>query len=297
MRSTLLVTGSLVLAVAVFDSLAAQETKPRRASPTLMTNPAAPTPPAPPPAPPPADSNATKARRPSPTLVNRPGAATDSSRTAGRNAAASQAVAPQSARGRPPVAAFTAGLAMEPYSSGDDAARARYIAQFTQRLDSTIATLIGVFRGTTGQPLAGAESPAALSQRERDRWSRCRDLHYDLQSYASAMHDLVGELPEDPAVQRSGGGLDSALTALQATSGCDDVSSMIAAPDRWTPWASQYQATARTFYGAWYGQVREVADKNRALVIALNATLPAAERMPVPPGIARTAPYAGAGPR
>lgn len=296
MRSTLLVTGSLVvLAAAAFDPLVAQETKPRRASPTLMTNPAAPTPPAAPPAPAAADSNATKARRPSPTLVNRPGVTTDSSRTAGRNATANQAVAPQAARST--VAAFTAGLAMEPYSSGDPAARQRYIALFTQRLDSTIATLIGVFRGTTGQPLAGAESPTALSQRERDRWSRCRDLHYDLQSYASAMHDLVGELPEDPAVQRSGGGLDSALTGLQATSGCDDVSSMIAAPDRWTPWASQYQTTARTFYGAWYGQVREVADKNRALVIALNATLPAAERIPVPPGIARTAPYAGAGPR
>jgi hypothetical protein len=297
MRSTLFVTASLVvLAAATFPPLAAQEAKPRRASPTLMTNPAAPTPPAPPAAPATADSNATKARRPSPTLVNRPGVTADSSRTAGRNAAANQAVAPQAAR-RAPVAAFTAGLAMEPYSSADDAARQLYIAQFTQRLDSTIATLIGVFRGTTGQPLAGAESPAALSQRERDRWSRCRDLHYDLQSYASAMHDLVGELPEDPAVQRSGGALDSALTALQATSGCDDVSSMIAAPDRWTPWASQYQTTARTFYVTWYGQVREVADRNRALVIALNATLPAAERMPVPPGIARTAPYAGAGPR
>ena len=98
-------------------------------------------------------------------------------------------------------------------------------------------------------------------------------------------------------VQRAGEALDSALTALQATSGCDDVSSMIAAPGRWTPWASQYQTTARTFYGAWYAQVRDVADKNRALVIALNATLPAADRMPVPPGIARTAPYAGAGPR
>ena len=296
MRANLVVTGTLVVLAVSFAPLTAQEAKPRRASPTLMTNPAAPTPPAPPPAPAPAESSATKARRPPPTLVNRPGVTVDSSRTAGRNATANQAVAPQAARSAP-VAAFTAGLAMEPYTSGDDAARQRYLAQFTQRLDSTIATLIGVFRGTTGQPLAGAESPAALSQRERDRWSRCRALHYDLQSYASAWHEVVGELPEEPAVQRAGSGLDSALTALQATSGCDDVSSMIAAPDRWTPWASQYQSTARTFYRDWYNQVRDVADRNRALVIALNATLPAAERMAVPPGIARTAPYVGAGPR
>lgn len=242
---------------------------------------------------------AQKRPRPSPTLVSNPNAPT----TAPAPAAppAGQAVAPQAARtpgaARAPVAAFTAGLAMEPYSSEGEAAMQAYVGRFTQRLDSTIITLIAVFRGTTGQPLAGAETPAALSQRERDRWGRCRDLHYDLQSYAAAMRDLAGDLPEEAAVQRAGEALDSSLTALQATSGCDDVSSMIAAPDRWTPWASQYQTTARTFYHDWYGQVREVADRNRALVIAMNATLPAASRMPVPPGLSRTPPYAGAVPR
>ena len=264
MRSMLLLVGTaLTLTTTVAQSLQAQQ-KPRRASPTLVTTPNAPStaPRAAPATPPPA------------------------------------AVSPQAAPGaRVPVAAFSAGLAMEPYNSGGAEAMQRYVASFTQRLDSAVATLIGVFRGTTGQPLAGAETPAALSQRERDRWTRCRDLHYDLLSYGSAMHELVGDLPEHATVQTAGEALDSALTALQATSGCDDVSSMIAAPDRWTPWASQYQTTARTFYQSWYGQLREVADKNRALVIAMNATLPAGERMPVPPGVARTAPYVGAGPR
>ena len=61
----------------------------------------------------------------------------------------------------------------------------------------------------------------------------------------------------------------------------------------WTPWASQYQTTARTFYHDWYPQVRDVADRNRALVIAVNATRAAGDRMPVPPGLARVPPYVG----
>lgn len=285
---------SMIFAIAFIAVVAAPASaqKPHRPSPTLVT-PGAP----PPPATPAADT-ANKSRRAPPSLVNRPGVVTDSSRTAPRNAAAGQVVAPQAAHpDRPAVAAFTAGLAMEPYTSDGAEAMQRYVASFTQRLDSTIVTLVGVFRGTTGQPLAGAESPAALSARERDRWGRCRDLHFDLQSYAGAMHDLVADLPEEAAVQRAGETLDSSLTALRATSGCDDVSSMIAAPDRWTPWASQYQATARAFYRDWYPQVRDIADRNRALVIALNASLPAASRLSVPPGLARTPPYAGAGPR
>lgn len=304
MRSFLLVAGASIALGATFAApLHAQ--KPRRQSPTLVTNPNAPTTaPQTTGTPAPASDTAAKTRRPPPSLVNRPGVAVDSSRTAARNSAAGQSVAPQASRptaassgARGPVAAFTAGLAIEAYSSDGEEAMQRYVARFTQRLDSSIVTLIGVFRGTTGQPLAGAETPATLSARERERWNRCRDLHYDLQSYAAAMHELAGDLPEDAAVQRAGEALDSALTALQATSGCDDVSSMIVAPDRWTPWASQYQTTARTFYRDWYGQVREVADRNRALVIAMNATLPAGARMPVPPGLARTPPYAGAGPR
>jgi hypothetical protein len=293
MRPFAIVLGT-VLAASSAAPLAAQ--KPHRESPTLVTSPPAPT--SAPQAHSTADSAHAKGTRPSPTLMGQPAADSTHRPTTPNAAVTQQAVRPTNPAVRgPTVAAFTAGLAMDSYASEGDEAMRRYVARLTQRLDSTIATLIGVFRGTTGQPLAGAESPAALSQREKDRWARCRDLHYDLQSYGPAMHDLMGDLPQEAAVQRAGEQLDSALTALQATSGCDDVSSMIMAPDRWTPWPQQYQSTAHTFYRDWYNQVREVADRNRALVIALNGTLPATARTPVPPGVARTPPYAGAGPR
>lgn len=178
---------------------------------------------------------------------------------------------------------------------GDDAARVPYLRNFTQSLDSAISTLVGVFRNTSGQPLAGADAPTALSARERDRWNRCRDLHWDLQTYATAMHDLVEH--DSPSVARAAAALDSSLTALQATSECDNLASMIAAPGRWTPWASNYTSSARGFYSSWYGQLRDVSEKNRAFVIALNTTLPATERLPVPPAMPRLPPYAGGGPR
>ncbi len=205
---------------------------------------------------------------------------------------AAPAVTPQAAQ--PAVASFSAGLSIEPFS-GEEGAREAYVRQFTQQLDSAIASLVSLFRGTSGLPLAGASAPASLSQRERDRWTRCRDLHWDLQSYVAAMHDMVDD--DNPTVSRTAAALDSSLTAMQATVECDNISSMITAPDRWTPWGQNYTASARTFYTRFYDQVRDVSERNRAYVIAVNATLPAARRMPVPPAMPRTPPYAGAGPR
>jgi hypothetical protein len=71
---------------------------------------------------------------------------------------------------------------------------------------------------------------------------------------------------------------------------------MVAAPDRWTPWHDQYQTAAQHFYRDFYGQVREVHERDRAFVNALNAILPTLRRIPVPPGLQRNAPYAGAAP-
>jgi hypothetical protein len=214
-------------------------------------------------------------------------------------------VTPQAAQAAPAAAAaavsggnFTAGLAVEVFT-GAEGERLPYLRRLTTFLDSLTVSLVAVFRNTSGQPLAGAASPTALSQRERDRWNRCRDLHWDLLSHAAAVQDLVvnDHLPETPSVQRAGAGLDSALTAAQATAECDNVASMITAPDRWSPWGAQYTAAARRFYQDWYGQLREVADHNRAFIVALNGTVPPAQRVPVPPAMPRTPPYAGATPR
>jgi hypothetical protein len=160
-----------------------------------------------------------------------------------------------------------------------------------------VVSLVNVFRNTSGQPVSGAESPASLSQRERDRWTRCRDLYFDLQGYQSAFHALLPRLPQTGNVPRAAAAMDSALTAVQATAECDNISSMIEAPARWTPWSTQYESSAQHFYRDFYNEVREADDHNRAFVVAFNGSRPAAARVPVPPALPRTPPYVGAGPR
>jgi len=287
---------SVMTAIAV-SATSLQAQKPHRPSPTLIGTPGAAAPATtatPASTAQPATGGPHKQLRPSPTLVTAP-AAGQAGAPAG--AAAGQpgaAVVPQAAHAAAATAAaaFSAGLSIEPYSEESDEEPAAYGRRFALQLDSTIVTLVGVFRNTSGQPVAGAAAPTALSQRERDRWNRCRDLHWDLLSYVAAGHDLPGAFEETPAVARAAGALDSALTAVEATAECDNVASMIAAPDRWTPWGQQYQASARRFYGEWYAQVREVQERNRAFILALNAA--GGDRVPVPPAMPRTPPYAGA---
>jgi hypothetical protein len=194
--------------------------------------------------------------------------------------------------------AFTAGMAMTPFSGGGAAARNEYLRRLSQMLDSSVVLLVAVFRNTSGQPLGGATRPEALSQRERDRWLRCRSLHWDLTTYHDALSGVLDSIPaEAAAVRRAAAALDTALTELDATGECDNVASMIEAPGRWEPWQDQYRAVATRFYRDWYTQLRNVHEKDRALVIALNTVLAAARRLPVPPGLPRNPPYAGAGPQ
>ncbi len=216
--------------------------------------------------------------------------------TAGQGAAQVTPQAAHPAAPAPTATAFTAGLAMAPYAGATTDAALEYAVRLGRMLDSTIVTLVDVFRNTSGQPMEGASAPAALSQRERDRWSRCRNLYWDITTYASAAAAMRRSLPADPALQQAAAALDSAFEANQALGECDNVASMIAAPDRWTPWQDQYQTAARHFYRDFYAQVREVHERDRAFVNALNAVLPAARRIPVPPGLQRNPPYAGAAP-
>jgi len=206
-------------------------------------------------------------------------------------------VTPQAAHPAAPAAsAFTAGLAMPPYGGTTSDAALDYAARFGRLLDSAIVTLVDIFRNTSGQPMDGASNPTDLSQRERDRWSRCRNVYWDLTTFASAVETLRRTLPANPALQSAAASLDSAFAASQAVAECDNVASMIAAPDRWTPWRDQYQTAAQHFYRDFYNQVRDVHERDRALVNALNAVLPPARRVPVPPGLQRNPPYAGASP-
>ena len=219
------------------------------------------------------------------------------SQPAAQPSAPAAQVTPQAAHPVAPAAsAFTAGLAMPPYGGTTSDAALEYAARFGRLLDSAIVTLVDIFRNTSGQPMEGASNPTDLSQRERDRWSRCRNVYWDLTTFAAAAQTLRRTLPANPALQSAAAGLDTALAASQALAECDNVASMIAAPDRWTPWGDQYRTAAQHFYREFYGQVREAHERDRALVNALNAVLPPARRIAVPPGLQRNAPFAGAAP-
>ena len=205
-------------------------------------------------------------------------------------------VTPQAEHPSATAAAFTAGLAMPAYTGNSSDAALDYAARFGRMLDSAIVTMVDVFRNTSGQPMEGASNPTDLSQRERDRWTRCRNVYWDLTTFGSAVAALRRSLPANPALQQAVAGLDSTFGAIQAVAECDNVASMIAAPGRWTPWGDQYRTAAQHFYRDFYGQLREVHERDRALVNALNAALPPARRAPVPPGLPRNPPYAGMGP-
>ena len=205
-------------------------------------------------------------------------------------------VTPQAAVVTPaaPSNAFTAGLAMPPFSGTGDAARYMYLRALAHNIDSATVVLVDIYRNTSGQPMAGASAPTALSARERERWTRCRDLYWDFNTFAAGLQGAREGLPANPALQRAAASLDSALAGLDALGECDNVASMISAPARWDPWAQQYENAARHFYADWYTQVREAHERDRALVVALNGVLAAGQTLPVPPGLPRTAPYAGA---
>lgn len=269
---------------------------------------------APPPSSAPARTDTTrrpKTRRPAPSLVPLGQPAANAPAAGGAAAPATQAPANAPAQGQsivtpqaqasgaaPAANAFTAGLSVPLFTGSGAAAAVDYGRTLGQMLDSTIVTLVGVFRGTSGQPITGASGPDVVSGREKDRWARCRNLYWDLTSYKSGIEGAIPSYAGTPALARAAAELDTALAVAlddsAATVQCDNVSSMITAPSRWTPWQDQYEAHARHFYAAWYDQILNVHDRDRAFVVALNATLPAARRIPVPPALQRNPPYAGA---
>lgn len=201
-------------------------------------------------------------------------------------------VAPQAAQpSAPSGAVHSAGLAMPPYAGSTPEAAAAYAGRFVHLLDSTIVTLVGIFRNTSGQPVIGAPSPATLSQRERDRWMRCRELYWDLTTYATAVTTLRQILPAASNVQLKVTQLDSAFGQSTATAECDNIASMIAAPNLFASWGASYERAARHFYRDFYPQVRNIHEAARALIFALTG-LP--QRMP--PALPQSPPYAGAAP-
>ena len=214
-------------------------------------------------------------------------------------AAPAPAVTPQASHPQPAnTGAYTTGLAMPPFAGGTTEEAWEYAARLGRMLDSAIVTLVATFQNASGQPVIGATGPTMLSHREQDRWTHCRDLYWDLTTYAEAVSSLRAALGTDAALQRAAADLDSAFSRSVATAECDYVASMIAAPARFLtpPWQDQYESAARHFYRDFYSQILDVHDKDRALMVELNRVLPAAHRVPPPPGLPRNPPYAGAAP-
>lgn len=284
-RHILLAAALLAVAGAV-SPLAAQKAPPAS---TQRPSPATPS----------AAAPSAKVLHPAPTVA--PPAAPSTQPAAPSPAAADSEVAPpvtpQAVRPVPAAAGtYSAGLAVAPYTGTTSAAALAYATRFAHLLDTMIVSLVGTFRNTLGQPVIGARNPSTLSQRERDRWTRCRDFYWDLRSYQSAIGPLRASLPSNPSVQLAAAQLDSALSASTAMAECDNVASMIEAPSRWSPWQDYYEAAARRFYSGFYDQIRAVHERDRALVYAINPLLPPGHRLTMPPGLPQTPPFAGAGP-
>ena len=245
--------------------------------------------------------NPSPAARTAPPGTNQPSPTQQGQAATPRATVTSQAAVTPQAMVTPPAttvaaatATFTAGLGLQPFAGDDNAARLEYARTLARNLDSAAVSLVNLYRGTSGQPMAGATGPATLSGRERDRWTRCRDLYWDFTSFQAATQSVRDGLSPTYPLYRAAAALDTALGDVEALAECDNVASMISAPDRFPRWTEEYTSAAQHFYADWYAQIREAHEKDRVFAMALNALLPAGLAVAVPPGLSRTPPYAGA---
>ena len=189
---------------------------------------------------------------------------------------------------------MTAGFWMPAFTGHSDAEKLDYARTLVLRLDSAVVALVEVFRNTSGAPLAGATGPTALSAREKGRWQRCRLIQFDLGTISEAVGIIKDSLPGGPMVARGAANLADQFEALVATGECDNIGSMIDAPDRWAPWQTNYENSARAFYKDWYTQLRGVHEADRTFARALLPAMPAGRQFPVPLALPPNPPTIGA---
>ena len=171
---------------------------------------------------------------------------------------------------------------MPVFEGTTEAEALEYARMMVLRLDSAAVSLYELFRNTSGVPMAGATSPNVLSTREKNRWRRCRLIQFDLGTFGDAAAVLKDTL-RTPRLQRAAVNLADALEGLSAAAECDNVVSMVEAPERFAPWQQSYEQSARTFYRDWYVQLKAVHDADRSFALALNAQLPTARQFPMFP--------------
>lgn len=227
-------------------------------------------------------------------VVGAAGAAGAVTQAARGNQPAAQPAAPAAPRTQPITdPTLTAGFWMPGYEGTDDDALLEYSRALARRLDSAVVALVEIFRNTTGAPVVGATGPNILATREKGRWQRCRLIHFDLGTLGDAAMFLKDSLTA-PTLNRAAVTLSDAFEGLSATAECDNVVSMVEAPDRWAPWQQNYETSARTFYRDWYTQLKALHDADRAFARAVNSALPAARQFPIPPALPPTPPTIGA---
>jgi len=130
------------------------------------------------------------------------------------------------------------------------------------KLDSAAWALRGLFQSVAGQPMAGASDPTKLSTRERQRWSRCRSLKEDVQTFADNVPLLGNDLPD--AFKDSWASLGEKFDDLQQVlEQCETLAFMIESPERYQPWERNYSDAANAFYTDWYGKLRAMHEAMR----------------------------------
>ncbi len=181
---------------------------------------------------------------------------------------------------------------MPAFGGSTDAEKLDYARTLALRADSAIVALVAVFRGTTGAAMVGATEPSVISSREKARWDRCRLIHFDLRTQGDAAAFLRDSMPGGPTLQARALNLAEAYEALQATEECDNLVSMMEAPDRWAPWRQNYENSTANFYRDWYSQLRSVHENVRAFVRTVNPSL-GARAITMPPALPPNPPTIG----
>jgi hypothetical protein len=153
-----------------------------------------------------------------------------------------------------------------------------YLRDYALKLDSAAATLRGIFANVLGAPVGGATDPTKLVTREKLRWQRCRNIKNDLQSFDDNIAPVEDSLPAMLRDRWSilGSQFDSLQSVLE---NCEVIAFSIDSPERFTPWQTNYETSARAFYADWYGRLRAMHDAMRQVARLVYAQLPAtAER-------------------
>ncbi len=149
-----------------------------------------------------------------------------------------------------------------------------YLGDYALKLDSAAVTLRSIFSTASGQPVAGATDPTKLVTREKLRWRRCRNMKEDIQTFADNIALLQDSIPATMREQWAtlGERFDSLQSVLE---NCETIAFMIESPERYTPWQTNYETSARAFYAEWYGKLRAMHEAMRSVARLTAAQLPA----------------------